>query len=43
MSTIYDIDGIEQYIAEFKAEREEKVAQGVRTYGYVKKNRLRFC
>ena len=38
--TIYDIDGIEQYIAEFKAEREDKVAQGNRTYGYVKKNRL---
>ena len=37
---IYDIDGIEQYIAEFKAEREDKVAQGNRTYGYVKKNRL---
>ena len=38
--TIYDIDGIEQYIAEFKAEREDKVPQGNRTYGYVKKNRL---
>ena len=38
--TIYDIDGIEQYITEFKAEREDKVAQGNRTYGYVKKNRL---
>ena len=38
--TIYDIDGIEQYITEFKAEREDKVAQGSRTYGYVKKNRL---
>jgi hypothetical protein len=25
---LYDIDGIEQYIAEFKAEREEKVPQG---------------
>ena len=38
--TIYDIDGIEQYIAEFKAEREDNVAQGNRTYGYVKTNRL---
>jgi len=38
--TIYDIDGIEQYITEFKAEREDKVAKGSRTYGYVKKNRL---
>jgi len=38
--TIYDIDGIEQYITEFKAEREDKVAKGNRTYGYVKKNRL---
>ena len=38
--TIYDIDGIEQYIAEFKAEREDKVPVGTRTYGYVKKNRL---
>ena len=38
--TIYDIDGIEQFIAEFKAEREDKVPQGNRTYGYVKKNRL---
>lgn len=38
--TIYDIDGIEQYIAEFKAEREDKVPQGNRTYGYVKQNRL---
>jgi gliding motility-associated lipoprotein GldJ len=38
--TIYDIDGIEQYISEFKAEREDKVPQGNRTYGYVKKNRL---
>lgn len=38
--TVYDIDGIEQYIAEFKAEREDKVPQGNRTYGYVKKNRL---
>ena len=37
---IYDIDGIEQYITEFKAEREDKVAKGSRTYGYVKKNRL---
>jgi len=37
---LYDIDGIEQYIAEFKAEREDKVPQGNRTYGYVKKNRL---
>ena len=38
--TIYDIDGIEQYISEFKAEREDKVPQGTRTYGYVKKNRI---
>ena len=39
-TTVYDIDGIEQYITEFKAEREEKVGVGVRTYGYVKKSRL---
>ena len=39
-TTIYDIDGIEQYITEFKAERDEKVAKGVRTYGYVTKSRL---
>ncbi|MBL6869677.1 MAG: hypothetical protein ISQ99_06360, partial [Flavobacteriales bacterium] len=38
--TIYDIDGIEQYITEFKAEREDKVPVGTRTYGYVKRNRL---
>ena len=38
--TIYDIDGIEQYIAEFKAERQDKVLEGTRTYGYVKQNRL---
>ena len=38
--TIYDIDGIEQYIAEFKAERQDKVALGTRTYGYVTQNRL---
>ena len=38
--TIYDIEGIEQYIAEFKAEREDKVGVGERTYGYVKKSRL---
>jgi hypothetical protein len=38
--TIYDIDGIEQYIAEFKSEREDKVPVGTRTYGYVKKDRL---
>ena len=38
--TIYDIDGIEQYIAEFKAERQDKVPLGTRTYGYVKQNRL---
>ena len=37
---IYDIDGIEQYIAEFKAERQDKVLEGTRTYGYVKQNRL---
>jgi hypothetical protein len=35
--TIYDVDGIEQYIAEFKAEREEKVSEGSRTYGYYRK------
>ena len=38
--TVYDIEGIEQYITEFKAEREDKVSSGERTYGYVKKNRL---
>ena len=38
--TIYDIEGIEQYITEFKAEREDKVGAGERTYGYVKKSRL---
>ena len=38
--TIYDIDGIEQYIAEFKAERQDKVSEGTRTYGYVKQDRL---
>ena len=38
--TIYDIDGIEQYITEFKAERTDSVAVGTRTYGYVKQNRL---
>lgn len=39
-TTIYDIDGIEQYITEFKTERDEKVGQSVRTYGYVTKSRL---
>jgi gliding motility-associated lipoprotein GldJ len=38
--TVYDIEGIEQYITEFKAEREDKVGVGERTYGYVKKSRL---
>ena len=38
--TVYDIEGIEQYITEFKAEREDKVGAGERTYGYVKKSRL---
>jgi gliding motility-associated lipoprotein GldJ len=38
--TLYDVLGIEQYITEFKAEREEKVGQGERTYGYVTKNRV---
>ena len=37
--TVYDIEGIEQYITEFKAEREDKAVQR-RTYGYVKKSRL---
>ena len=34
------VDGIEQFVTEFKAERDEKVAKGVRTYGYVTKSRL---
>ena len=38
--TIYDIDGIEQYIAEFRSERADSVPKGSRTYGYVKKSRL---
>ena len=39
-TTIYDIDGIEQFLTEFKTEREEKVSLNQRTYGYVAKSRL---
>jgi len=37
-ATIYDIDGIEQYLVEFKAEREGKNKN--RTYGYTAENLL---
>jgi len=38
-ATIYDIHGIEQYLVEFKAEREGK-NKANRTYGYTPQNKL---